>query len=115
MWKEAKKVIKIAKFIAPIVSSRDVASNLESAILKAKSEIVDLDFSDVEFVSRSATHALLSIKEDLQRRQTEKKVVSFVNANEEVQEMFRIIAANRAMPKIKPNFEAEKVNILNIA
>lgn len=114
MKNEPKKIIKMAKYFAPVISSRDITDSLESAILKSKSKIVDLDFSDVEFISRSAAHALLSMKEILQRRVVKKKEISFVNANEEVKEMLRIIAANRALPKGKPRFEAERINITKI-
>jgi len=114
MKSEAKTTIKIAENIASIISSRDIADILENAISKHKSKKLDLDFSNVEFISRSAAHALLSMKEDLQRRVIKKKEISFINTNEEVEKMFRIIAANRALPKPKPSFKAERINITKI-
>ena len=114
MQNKPQKTIKIAEHIAPIISSRDIADNLENVIIKHKSKVLDLDFSNVEFISRSAAHALLSMKEDLQRRLMKKKEISFTNTNKEVEKMFRIIAANRALPKAKPKFKAEIFNITKL-
>ena len=68
MKKTNKKVINVAKILAPIVGSRDLMSVLAEAINKADAKSVDLDFREVEFVSRSAAHALLLMKEDLQKK-----------------------------------------------
>lgn len=112
MTKLDKFTINIAKVLAPIVGSRDLMPILAEAVNKADATSVDLDFSEVEFVSRSATHALLLMKEDLQRKWLNKKYIVFINASENVQEMFRIVAANRAIPKNNElNVQIEKINI----
>lgn len=104
-------VINIADIVAPIVSSRDIAANLEKNIANSLAERVVLDFSKVKFISRSAAHQLLMIKEQFQHAQPKKEVV-FENTNEDVKEMFRIIAANRAVPESKkPTFNAEKISM----
>ena len=107
-----KITIHVAQLLAPIISSRDIAEKLKDAITKAESQSVDLDFAEVEFISRSAAHALLLMKEDLSRKFPEKKHISFINTSKDVKEMLRIIAANRALPKDrKPDFEAERISI----
>lgn len=111
MDKDNQTTINISKEIAPVISSRDITDNLESAILKSKTKLVNLDFSDVEFVSRSAAHALLLMKENLHRKFLKKKDILFINVNEDIKKMFRIIAANRALPKDKPNFKPKRLNI----
>ena len=40
------------------------------------------------------------MKEDLQRKWVNKKYIAFVNASENIQEMFRVVAANRAVREI---------------
>jgi|SRR3989339_1269764 len=107
-----KKIINVAQILAPIVGSRDLMPILAETINSADAKSVDLDFSEVEFVSRSATHALLLMKEDLQRKWLNKKFITFVNASDNVQEMFRVVAANRAVPRsIDQNLTLEKIDI----
>jgi len=111
MEKNNPTTINIAQKIAPVISSRDIIDILESAILKTRTKLVNLDFSDVEFISRSSAHALLSMKEDLRRKLLNKKEIFFVNTNENIKTMFRAIAANRAVPKAKPSFKPKKLSI----
>ena len=67
-----------------------------------------MDFINVKFISRSAAHALLLMKENLRN----KKNISFINTNKDVAEMLRAVAANRIIPKSqKPQFNPEKTNI----
>ena len=116
MSKKIKSTINIAKFIAPIVSSRDTVDRLKDAIKKINTELVDLDFREVEFISRSAAHELLLIKEDFKQRLLNRKNISFVNTNDNVKEMLRIVAANRALPKYrKPEFKAKRVKVESLA
>ena len=111
-----KSVINVAKAIAVIVGSRDLVDQMEKAILKTRTKLVHLDFSEVEFVSRSATHSLLVMKENFSRKTLNKKELSFVNANKDVEKMFRVVAANRALPKKKTaDFNPEKIDISSLA
>jgi len=111
MIKKTKAVnIDVAKSLAPIVGSRDVVSILRKTIVKAHAKIVNLDFSAVEFVSRSAAHELLVLKEKLNKSFLRKKAINFINASDNVSEMFRTVAANRALPKTK----AEELEIQTI-
>lgn len=109
-----KNTLKIAHILAPILSSRDIADTLKNIINQAPSaNLVDLDFADVKFISRSAAHQLLVIKEDLRLNN---RNIAFINTNDEVTEMLRIVAANRAVPKkAKPEFKAEKIDIETLA
>ncbi len=112
MNKEDKATINVAQLLAPILSSRDITDKLKKAIKKTDTKSVDLDFEEVEFISRSVAHELLLIKEDFKRKRLNKKDISFVNTNENAKEMLRIVAANRALPKShKPEFKAERINI----
>ncbi len=116
MAKQDKITINVAKTLAPIVGSRDLMPVLAEAVNKTDAQSVDLDFSEVEFVSRSAAHALLLMKEDLQRKWVNKKYIAFVNASENVQEMFRVVAANRAVPRNNEiNIQIEKTDINALA
>ncbi|OGY84908.1 MAG: hypothetical protein A3F54_04145 [Candidatus Kerfeldbacteria bacterium RIFCSPHIGHO2_12_FULL_48_17] len=77
-----------------------------------KTKEVKLDFSDVEFVSRSAVHEFLSLRNQLQKKSWKKKNIEFTNTNESVKEMFRTVAANIAIPKNKRLLEKiEKIDI----
>lgn len=107
--------IKLNKLLAPIISSRDVVDVLEDIIKKTDNKLVILDFSNVKFISRSAAHALLLLKEKFENKVSSKKELSFVNADNNIAEMLRIVAANRAFPKIKkPEFNPKKIDITSL-
>lgn len=108
--------IDIAKSLAPIVGSRDVVSNLKKVIEKAHAKIVNLDFSKVEFVSRSAAHELLVLKEKLNKSFFRKKTIVFISASDNVTEMFRTVAANRALPKPKEDvLEIQTIDVESLS
>ena len=104
--------IDVAATLASAISSRDITDDLKAAIKKADTEAVDLDFANVEFVSRSAAHQLLTMKEELMQKSWHSKKVSFVNTNKDVEEMFRVVAANRAVPRHPHHtFSPQKIDI----
>ncbi|MCX5667373.1 MAG: hypothetical protein NTY34_03560 [Candidatus Omnitrophica bacterium] len=114
MVKKTKTInIDVAKNLAPIVGSRDVASSLKTTIEKAHAKAINLDFSAVEFVSRSAAHELLVLKEKLNKSFFKKKEINFINASDNVTEMFRTVAANRALPKSK--IEAVEIETIDVS
>lgn len=94
-------VIDVSTTLAPIVGSRDIAHSLRSLILKARSKSVDLDFKNVEFLSRSAAHELLTLKDELSHSFLRKKIVNFINTRDNVSKMLKIVASSRAVPKPK--------------
>jgi len=93
------RIIDIAEVIAPILSSRDVIANLEQIIIEAFQEKVDLDFKNVKFISRSAAYELLKLKEKVFYKN--KKQVRFVNLNQNVSQMLKIVAAQLAVEEKK--------------
>lgn len=110
--KKQKTIIQVARVLATIIGSRDVVDLLKNPILKANSQSVVLSFKDVEFISRSAAHELLLLKETV--RQKNKELV-FENTNKDITEMLRVVAANRALPKMgKPEFKVERVDIKSL-
>lgn len=104
--------IRVSELLAPIISSRDVVDVLEDKSKKTDTESVVLDFSNVKFISRSAAHALALLKERVESRVSNRKSLSFVNANSDIVEMLRIVAANKIYPKDKkPEFNPEEIDI----
>lgn len=111
MEKQSSTIL-IAKKIAKIVSSRDLVSNLEKEITKQKHDTVNLDFTDVEFISRSAAHELLRLQEKMRTKTFKKKIVLFVNTNNDIKKMLRTVASNKAVPESpKPKILLEKIDI----
>ena len=108
------KIINVAKVVAPILGSRDVISDLKRAILETRAERVDLNFKKIKFISRSAAHELLKIKEELFYKY--KKEIKFINTGENIEQMLRIVAASRAIPrKEAPKLEMEVISICSLA
>lgn len=109
MRKDLQTKIKMAQVLASIIGSRDVVDLLKSRILKSDTKSVVLDFKEVQFISRSAAHELLLIKEELRQKNKE---FSFENMNPDVSKMLRIVAMNRAVPNTKqPDFNPQKADI----
>lgn len=108
--------IGVAQLLAPNINSRDVAIELRSAVKAKDAKFVDLDFSDVTFISRSAAHELLQMKNDFKYLTASKeKVIAFVNTHDNVSEMLRIVAANRALPKEREiSFDPKRISIASI-
>lgn len=112
----SKNTINIAEKIARIVSSRDLIDSLKKSVKKIPAKRIYLDFSGVKFVSRSAAHALLLMKEYLKRNFIGRKEIIFINANSDVEKMLRIVAANLALPKkSKIDFEIERIDINSLS
>jgi len=104
--------INVAQILSKTISSRDVLVVLIKKISSAKEKIVELDFSEVDFISRSAAHELLKIREDFDRKKIFKKNVMFVNQNKDVSQMLRLVAANFASPQQpKPKLKTKIVDI----
>ena len=113
--KEKSTRIYMSKLLAKIINSRDVMDVLEDVIKKTNTELVVLDFSNIKFISRSAAHALLLVKEKYECKSYNRKFVTFKNAIYDVSEMLRIVNANKAYPKEKKNeFNPKKIDITSL-
>lgn len=113
--KKINNTISIIQKIAKIVSSRDLVKNLEREISKNPYDVVQLDFTNVEFISRSAAHELIILQERMRTKRFKKKEVQFINVSNDLKKMLRIIAANKALPeKSKPKVHLEKTDIQSL-
>jgi hypothetical protein len=114
MKRKINKIINIANMVAPILGSRDIIGDLKKIILKTCADRVDLNFKKVQFISRSAAHELLKIKEELFYRY--KKEIRFINTEENVEQMLRVVASSRAIPQREaPKLEMDVVSICSLA
>ena len=113
--KEKSGRIYVNRLLAEIINSRDVMDVLEDAIKKTNTELVVLDFTNVKFISRSAAHALLLLKEKFECKSSNRKIISFENAVYDVSEMLRIVNANKAYPKEeKTEFNPKRIDIASL-
>lgn len=103
--------INVASVVAPVLASRDVINILRNEIDKNNAPLIQLNLDHVEFISRSAAHELLRLKEWFSS-QEHKKTIELTNASDEVTKMLRVVASNRAVPKVKKNSsEIETISI----
>lgn len=111
--KNTTNTILIAQQIAEIISSRDfVRDVIKREITKNKHKIINLDFSNVEFVSRSAAHEFISLQSELKNKFFNQKYINFINTNDNVKNMLRIVAANVAIPnRAIPTLNLERTDI----
>jgi len=81
-----KKIVLFDIFRTKTLRNRDTATSITQNL--RSSEIVEIDFADIEFASRSFCHELFV---GIKKKQLNVKII---NANEQVQQMFRISGAN---------------------
>lgn len=113
---KTSSTIQLIDVLAPIVSSREIINEiLEKQINEQASIEVILDFNKIDFISRSAAHELLKLKERFENKKTNKKEIIFINMNATVSNMIRTVAANRAYSMSEDvTFQAVKVDILEL-
>jgi len=108
-----KNTLKLAKLLPKNILSRDVVrSILEQEIQAMDSKIIFLDLSKIEFISRSAAHELLKMKERFEYNSNNKKEIIFKDLSPGVAAMIRIVAANKAYSvNREAEFKPKRVNI----
>lgn len=104
-------ILDISRIAAPIIGSRDVAHNLKKSIMRSWSYNIVLDFQNVDFISRSAAHELLSLKELLKHNFLCKKEVTFANVNESVAQILKAVATSRILPKAQEELRVKKIEV----
>ena len=87
----------LIKLKRKILSSRDLVRDYQKKITSIEDNTVILDFSDVEFISRSAAHEFLKLKEEYKIK--DNKYLTFKNTSEDVSKMFEIVAQSMAIKK----------------
>lgn len=87
----------IFKIKRKILTSRDLIRDYQKDINTIKNDTVILDFSKVEFASRSAIHELLKLKEEYKIKKN--KYLIFKNTSEDILNMFKIVAQSMAIKK----------------
>jgi len=97
--------IELVKVIAPNVSSRDAISLVDQKIKRSKSKEIILDFSSVEFLSRSASKELLRAQRELERRWFRRKKISFSNVSKDVQDVLDASSVTRKTRRINDDIK----------
>lgn len=108
-------IISVSSILGPTIHTRQSASILLKAVSSEHCDHIDLDFSEVEYISRSFADEFHSEKISLVRSSNKKIIVR--NANDKVIKMLQSVA--RTQNKDKRDFEEMPVynytdwNILN--
>lgn len=100
--------IDLSKDLAQVVSSRDLVVDLESKLAKLPNKKINLDFTNIIFVSRSAAHELILMQERLSEKFLKRKLVNFVNMNEDIKNLINHIA------KANPEREVFRFNVKKV-
>jgi len=112
MRKSKKEVtIDIKEEIASVISSRSTVDRLVKIIESTDTNMVVLDFNNVEFVSRSATHALITMKKRYSSwKLFNKKRVAFINMNRSFEKMLQSVVASSKYMRKEVKFNPKKVS-----
>lgn len=112
MWKSKKISLNVADRIARVISSRDIIQSLDRVIASERSRVIELDFSDVDFVSRSAAHEFLLLRDRMSWPFLRRKKIIFTNLNNEVKMMLRAAEANSTTPPKKDGgYKPQRISI----
>ena len=99
--------MKISKNITMILSetlkesilSRSAIINLFNHIDTGKIQAIEVDFDDISFISRSASHQLLIEERELEKKHIE---VNFIKMTTEVKKMIETVKKSLSKPKEIP-------------
>ena len=111
MKKQTKK-IKVADLISKTINSRDVVNLLEEEIKKQEISFIKLDFEGVEFISRSAAHALLMVIDRLESRGFS---IELVNRGEDLFKMMKVVSKKNKTTISRKNIEYKKVDLESLS
>ena len=88
-----QKTIKLIDIVpTKMISSRDIVATFLPIIKKYSKHNIVLNFSKIQFISRSAAHEILRLKSKYQN-------IVLENATSEVAGILRTVAASMALPK----------------
>ena len=92
--------ITLSETLKESILSRSAIINLFSHIDTRKVQSVDVDFENITFVSRSASHQLIIEKRELEKENVE---VAFVKMSTEVKKMIEVVKKSLDKPKEVPH------------
>lgn len=97
---EENKKIEITKVLSPRLGFRDSAKDFFHMINQLPEDIIEIDFTDVKFMSRSFAH------EYIQQKKKSRKTILENNISENVHAMFQAVKKSIRNPhklKVKPS------------
>jgi len=101
-----QKVIKIdlASLIAKNIATRQSAELIRSEIFRIAplKENIEIDFSNVDFISRSFADEILHLKDEVKKRDI---AIQFSNTNNEVENMLKIVTSQVSKKQRSIDFE----------
>ncbi len=93
----------IYKINRKILTSRDIVKKYKKIIDNIHNDVVVLDFSNVDFISRSTAHEFLKLKEYYKVKKS--KYLEIQNINEDISKMFEIVAKSMVIRKKQPELK----------
>jgi len=100
--------INVGEKIAKFPALRESADSIFKDIEKVNYDMLRLDFSDVEFVSASFAHQLIS------NMRNSKKTIKLVGVNKDVKRMFKIAKNRLVRGSIAPYKSGEELPVVTI-
>lgn len=97
---EENKKIEITKVLSPRLGFRDSAKDLFHMINQLPADTIEIDFTDVKFMSRSFAH------EYIQQKKKSRKTILESNISENVRAMFQAVKKSIRNPhklRVKPS------------
>jgi anti-anti-sigma regulatory factor len=93
--------VNLFKLIAKNIATRQAIKLIQDEIfnnVKKTTESVDLDFTKVDFISRSFADEILNLRKKLKKQDI---TLNFVNINDEIIEMLKVVSSHKKRD-IKP-------------
>lgn len=109
-----QKIIRIdlGNLIAKNIASRQSAELIRPEIFRIapRKENIEIDFSNVDFISRSFADEILHLKDEMKKRDI---IIQFSNTNNEVENMLKIVTSQ--VPKKQRSIDFTTANLEKMA
>lgn len=93
--------INISKLVTKNIATRqaiDLVKREVFALPNLKNFTIELDFADVDFISRSFADELINLRKQVKNKNT---TIEFINTNNEVDNMLKIVSVQKASKGVK--------------
>jgi len=101
MKKQKTIKISLSKLITKNIATRQAIDLVKREIFtlsNLRNFTIELDFTNVNFISRSFADELINLRKQMENKDA---ILEFVNMNNEVDNMLKIVSTQKASKKIK--------------
>lgn len=100
--KQKTITINLSRLITKNIATRQAIKLVKdkiSSLANLRNSILEISFANVEFISRSFADELLKLRKEVEKKDI---TFNFINTNNEIDDMLKIVSSHKAKKNIKP-------------